>query len=167
MRATIPAMPAASPAVRRALPALLAALALGLAGCGESADTPRASSSPVPTVSPAATPAATPATTPSAAPVAPSPTSTLPAGIDQQLVIRYTGGVVEGDTGRVKVALGSRVRILVSSDVAEEGHLHTYDIDKLIPAGGSAEWVFTADIPGQIELELHEAKKSLVRLVIS
>jgi hypothetical protein len=87
--------------------------------------------------------------------------------VDQTISIAYAGGQITGDTGRVKVKLGSRVRIVVTSDVVEELHLHVYDVERAVAPGAPGEIVFTADVPGQIELELHEAGKPLVRLVIA
>lgn len=141
----------------RALAAVVASTLL-VAGCGDGGSTvatPPSASVPVPGVSPSAT-----------APTAGAPS--LPASdIDQDIAITYADGKASGDTGRVSVALGSRVRIVVSSDVAEELHLHVYDIKKVVTPGQAAELVFTADVPGQVELELEQARTTLVRLVIS
>lgn len=147
-----------TPARRLALSLPVALAATLLAGCGDGGSTV------------ATPPAATPATTPSTGAVTPTPTGTAVAtpgsDIDQDIVLGYAAGTVTGG-GRVKVALGSKVRIVVTSDIAEELHLHVYDVTELVTPGQPAEIVFTADVPGQVELELERSRTTLVRLVIS
>jgi hypothetical protein len=143
-------------------PAPVLALALTLAGgltaCGgEDATVSAPSTAPAPVV-----------TGSTAAPEPTSVASGIPTpDVDQQIALTYAGGKVTGDTGRVPVRLGSKVRIVVTSDVAEELHLHVYDREVPVQPGVPAEIVFTADVPGQVALELHEAGTVLVRLVIS
>lgn len=72
-----------------------------------------------------------------------------------------------GQTGRVKVALGTRLRITVTSDVADELHVHGYDLTQELSAGQSGSLEFVADKPGVIEVELERAKLPLTRLEIS
>lgn len=95
------------------------------------------------------------------------PSASPSSDVDQLLVLTYARGVVEGDSGRVQVALGSRVRIVVTSDVADELHLHVYDVTRQLAPGKPSEIVFTADVPGQVELELEGTRTTLARLVIS
>lgn len=85
---------------------------------------------------------------------------------DQVLSITVSGGAVSGDSGRQDIALGSTVAILVASDVAEEVHLHGYDVLVEAPEGGTAELVFTADIPGLFEVELEQSGELLVELAV-
>lgn len=139
-------------------PLLALALALTatlLAGCGDGGSTvatpPTTGTVPAPT---SATPSATPVAVPS-------------SDVDQDIALTYAAGGVTGDTGRVKVTLGSKVRIVVTSDVAEELHLHVYDVRKVVTPGQPTEILFTADVPGQVELELEQSRTTLVRLVIS
>lgn len=121
------------------------------------------------TVTPASPSASAPSPSSGATSRAPLATASgVPTSeVDQTLTLTVAGGKVSGDTGRVKVALGSRVRIVVTSDVAEELHLHVYDLEKAVSPGQPAELLFTADVPGQIELELHGSGQVLTRLVIS
>jgi hypothetical protein len=93
---------------------------------------------------------------------APAPTGAL-----HTLRVAYAGGQVTGDTGTVPVALGEQVRIEVTSDAAEEAHLHGYDEEVQVPAGGSAAIEFTADVPGEFELELHHSGAPLATLRVS
>jgi hypothetical protein len=136
--------------VRRA-PVLLLLLTLS-AACGGSSEP--AASSPLPSPSLAS----------SAAPVA----SSVPSDNAQQTVtLTVSGGKVTGQTGRVKVALGTRLRITVTSDAADEIHVHVYDLKQEVSANASASIEFVADKPGVIEVELERAGLSLTRLEIS
>ncbi|MDP3714221.1 MAG: hypothetical protein Q8R60_17240 [Mycobacteriales bacterium] len=142
--------------LRTPLPALALALtATLLAGCGDGGST-------VATPPTTGTATAPPSATPSATSVA------VPSSdVDQDISLTYAAGKVTGDTGRVTVTLGSKVRIVVTSDVAEELHLHVYDVKKVVTPGQPTEVLFTADVPGQVELELEQSRTTLVRLVIS
>ncbi|TCK21735.1 cupredoxin domain-containing protein [Pseudonocardia endophytica] len=84
----------------------------------------------------------------------------------QTLRIVAKGGQVTGDTGTVAVPAGREVRIQVTSDEAEEVHLHGYDKEALIPAGGTATLEFTADVPGEFELEFHHSGDTLATLQV-
>jgi hypothetical protein len=135
----------------RLVPVLLVLVPLAAACGGSSAP---AASSPLPSPSLAS----------SAAPVA----SSVPSDNAQQTIsLTVSGGKVTGQTGRVKVALGTRVRLTVTSDVADEIHVHVYDLKQEVSASASASIEFVADKPGVIEVELERAKLSLTRLEIS
>jgi hypothetical protein len=135
----------------RLVPVLLVLAPLA-ASCGGSSAP--AASSPLPSPSLAS----------SAAPVA----SSVPSDNAQQTIsLTVSGGKVTGQTGRVKVALGTRVRLTVTSDVADEIHVHVYDLKQEVSANASASIEFVADKPGVIAVELERAKLSLTRLEIS
>jgi hypothetical protein len=98
-----------------------------------------------------------------------TPPATAPASPAATQVVRvtYAGGQVGGDTGTVPVALGTALRLEVTSDVAEEAHLHGYDEEVQVPAGGTATIDLTADIPGEFEFELHHSGAALATLRVS
>jgi heme/copper-type cytochrome/quinol oxidase subunit 2 len=64
------------------------------------------------------------------------------------------------------VATGSPVTLVVTSDVADEVHLHGYDIEKELTPGTPATLQFTATLSGVFEVELHKANVVLVRLQV-
>lgn len=136
--------------VRLLVPA--AALAL-LTGCSAGNE---------PSAGSAASPA--PPTSPSSAPAAPSPASTPEGTV---IDVTYAGGQVTGVASRVPVGVGERVLLRVTSDVAEQIHVHGYDLDLDIPAGGTGEVEFVADQPGSWEVELHDAGRPLFQLRVS
>ena len=85
--------------------------------------------------------------------------------------INVKGGVIAGDVKSIEVAKGDTVRIVVSSDVADEIHLHGYDIEKEAAPGKPARFKFKADVEGAFELESHVAEDAgeeplLARLLV-
>jgi Cupredoxin-like domain len=82
------------------------------------------------------------------------------------IVVSVKDGKVSPKTHRVKVAVGSSVRILVSSDVDDEVHVHGFDIEREISAGQSVTIDFTADQTGVFEVETHESDLLLFQLQV-
>jgi len=72
--------------------------------------------------------------------------------------ISLTGGAIAGDVKSIEVAKGDTVRIVVSSDVEDEIHLHGYDIEREAAPGKPARFKFKADVEGAFELESHAAE---------
>lgn len=62
---------------------------------------------------------------------------------------------------------GEEIRFRVSSDAAEEIHVHGYDIAKGVPAGGSIEFEFPAEIEGIFEVELEELGTQIAELRVN
>jgi plastocyanin len=133
-------------------PVLSAALLLALSGCAgtDSSASPAAS-------------AASASSTSSAAELS-TTTPVPPAG--QQLAVQVAGGKVTGDTGRVPVPVGDHVTLTITSDVADEVHVHGYDLTTALTPGTPAELTFDATIPGVFEVELHEAGTVLLSLQV-
>lgn len=142
------------------LPALLLALATA---CSAGSDAAAPASSSPPTSSAASPSAATPsAVSPSASAPTPSPTADV-----QRLQLTVKGSSVTGDTGTVDVKLGRPVQLTVTSDVADEVHVHGVDIGTDVPAGGTVVIDFTQNAPGRFEVELESRKRVLTRLQVS
>ncbi len=59
-----------------------------------------------------------------------------------------------------------KVTLVVRSDVADEVHLHGYDLHKDVEAGGTARIVFIAKITGRFEAELEERKEQILDLSV-
>ncbi len=62
---------------------------------------------------------------------------------------------------------GERVRFKVQSDVADEVHVHGYDVMKDVRAGGSVSFDFPATIEGVFEAELERRKEQILELQVS
>jgi heme/copper-type cytochrome/quinol oxidase subunit 2 len=58
------------------------------------------------------------------------------------------------------------VVLSVSSDVADEIHVHGYDRKANVPAGATASVVFTANTPGVFPVELENSKRQLLQLQV-
>jgi hypothetical protein len=136
--------------LRAALVGLPLVLALPLTGCaGKAPDSPAA----------AASGSASGSTSSSA-----SGTSSSAA---QRIEVTFADGKASGDTGRVQVAVGTSVTLVVTSDVADEVHVHGYDKEAELSPGQPTEIEFDATIPGIFEVELHHASTVLRRLQVS
>ena len=68
---------------------------------------------------------------------------------------------------RVEVDLGSVVALMVTSDIAEEVHVHGYDILRAVSESQPAHFAFTATIPGVFEVEFEGSGRLLLQMEIS
>jgi hypothetical protein len=78
-----------------------------------------------------------------------------------RIELRFVGGAVVGGVARQAVPLGSTVQLVVSSDVADEVHLHGYDRKVDVPAGGTATLSLVANVPGVFDVELESRSTPL------
>lgn len=112
-----------------------------------------------------------PTNTTSVAPdLAASTTTTAAATTTSEAVriieVTFAGGQVVGGARRETVRIGERIRLRVTSDVADEVHIHTYDAKVAVVAGQPAELEVTATIPGRHEVELEKKRKQLLTLEV-
>ena len=114
-----------------------------LAGSGGD-DEETASTGAQPTATATETAAPEPTETPTPEPEPPLVTS------DKVTKLRFT----QGDT----------IRFRVRSDVADEVHVHGYDLMKDVEPGETVTFSFPADITGIFEIELESAGKQLAQL---
>ena len=146
------------------LPLVLALSAGLLAACaaGEpDATAPDSAAAPAPAATSATSAAGSPTPSAPASPsVAPSPTV-------RTIEVAYAGGAVTGTSGREEVPLGEPVVLRVTSDVAEQVHVHGYDAEQAVPAGGTVDIPVEATIPGVFEVELHDSGKVLFQLRVA
>ncbi|MCW3039116.1 MAG: hypothetical protein JWM31_1021 [Solirubrobacterales bacterium] len=114
------------------------------------------------TLGTASAPSVTPATgtTPATVTTAPAPAPAVPA-------IVVTGGKPDGGIQKIEVAKGDEVRFTVRSDVADEIHVHGYDLMKDVAKGGSVSFAFPAKIDGIFEVELENAGVQIAELRVS
>jgi len=101
------------------------------------------------------------------APSAPKPPPDGPSAT----VIELTGFEPAGGVVDVDATKGDPVRIVVHSDVADEIHIHGYDISRDAAPGKPARFQFDATIEGVFEIESHEAEHAgkdalIARLVV-
>lgn len=72
-----------------------------------------------------------------------------------------------GGVQTLEFSAGEEVRFRVSSDAAEEIHVHGYDIAKDVPAGGTIEFDFPAELEGIYEAELEGLGVQIAELRIN
>ena len=118
--------------------AIVAAIVLGSFGGDEPSSPTRAQATPTPAATGTAEPTAT---------SKPEPPLVTPGKITR---LRFT----QGDT----------VRFRVRSDVADEVHVHGYDLMKDVEPGKEVTFSVPADITGIFEIELENAGKQIAQL---
>lgn len=82
------------------------------------------------------------------------------------ITVEVADGQVVGGPQRLEVPVGEDVEMIVMSDVADEVHVHGYDLHEDVPAGGGVTVGFTADVPGVFEVELEERGLQLLTLEV-
>jgi hypothetical protein len=92
--------------------------------------------------------------------------STADSGGDVPTIVVRNGEPV-GGVQELEFNAGEDVRFRVSSDQAEEIHVHGYDISQDVSAGGTTEFDFPAEIEGIFEAELEELGVQIVELRIN
>ena len=125
-------------------------------------DSPAGDAAQTTGVAPAATdPASTPEATGAAEPAVAAPKAKPKFVVIRARALKPVGGVKE-----VTVKKGDTVRLAVSSDRADEGHLHGYDISRPVGPGKTARYTFKAKIEGIFELELEQAGVQIASLKV-
>lgn len=81
--------------------------------------------------------------------------------------IEVRDGEPVGGIQTLEFSAGEEVRFRVSSDEAEEIHVHGYDIAKDVPAGGTIEFDFPAELEGIYEAELEGQGVQIAELRIN
>jgi plastocyanin len=100
-----------------------------------------------------------------------APTTTTPAApepevaADEQITVR--NGKPAGGVKELSYNSGDRIRFVVTSDIADEVHVHGYDIAKDVAAGSSVRFDFPAKLEGVFEVELEGRKQQIAELRVS
>jgi hypothetical protein len=136
----------------------LAATALIVAGCGGSTGTETSSSAASGSSGTSGPPASTAA-----------PQLTDDQSPPTRLVVDVTisGGEVTPTNEPLQGAVGEPIVIRVNSDAADQLHVHsnpehTFAVE---PKSGQ-QFQFTVDVPGKVDVELHELKKTVATITV-
>lgn len=128
----------------------LAAAALLTAGCGGSEGADSTSASPSPST------------------VSPSDMTNEQAP-PSRLVIDVTikGGTVTPTNEQLQAAVKEQIVIRVNSDVADELHVHsnpehTFNVE----AKPAQSFQFTVDVPGRVDIELHQLNQTIATIAV-
>jgi hypothetical protein len=84
----------------------------------------------------------------------------------QIIKVAVKGGKVLPSAHREKVPQGDTVRLVVTTDTADEVHVHGYDLKKDVAAGKTGTLEFVADQSGVFEVELEAAALQLLQLEV-
>lgn len=88
---------------------------------------------------------------------------------NDQLIIDVTieGGEVTPTNERFSGRVGEPIRIRVNSDAADELHVHSIPEHtfRVEPRAGQT-FEFTVDVPGQVEIELHELHRTIATVQV-
>ncbi|MDQ1625053.1 MAG: hypothetical protein QOJ49_551 [Actinomycetota bacterium] len=83
-----------------------------------------------------------------------------------EIVVSVVNGKVSPPTHRVKVSKDTHIRLLVTSDKADEVHVHGYNIERPLAAGKQVSIEFVANQVGLFEIETHKSGLQLVQLEV-
>ncbi|MDX6652790.1 MAG: hypothetical protein QOJ38_1571 [Solirubrobacterales bacterium] len=95
-----------------------------------------------------------------------SPPATQPGSVAKVATVTVRDAKPVGGIQRLTFQKGGRVRFEVVSDIADEIHVHGYDLMKDVPAGGSVSFDFPASIDGVFEVELEGRKQQIAELTV-
>lgn len=135
-------------------------LVAGLAACGSgAASTSETSSS---SASSSASTASSSAPSPSGSSSASS--SSSPA--QRTVTVTVTGSRVTPAPRTVELAVGETMTLTVTSDHADQLHVHGFDIEKELPAGTPVSVELTGESPGVYEVETHHPELRLLKIAV-
>ncbi len=137
---------------------VLIPLVLVLSACGDDEE-PAAPASTITTT------AATSPTSAASGPTTTTPTTTTTTVAGQVVSVTVRGGQVQGPS-RQRVERNEMVTVRVTSDVADEIHVHGYNRTVPVAAGATAEVSFLVNIPGVFEVEFERSHKLLFTLEV-
>jgi len=93
-------------------------------------------------------------------------TTTTAAEKPTEVKVVVVNGSPQGGIVRQTVNKDDQVVLVVTSDVADEIHLHGYDKAKDVAAGGTIRLPFKATIPGRFEAELESRGVQIAEITV-
>ncbi|MBM7417209.1 hypothetical protein [Rhodococcoides corynebacterioides] len=133
---------------RRAVVVGLAALAL--AGCSQAEQETEATPQQV-----------------SSAPVASVAASDVPRITPTTLDVSIVDGEVTPVDQRLEGRVGEEILVTVSSDAEDEIHVHSVPEHSFpVAVGDNQQFRFTVDVPGSVDVELHEADVTVATVLV-
>jgi hypothetical protein len=97
--------------------------------------------------------------------VAEESASTASTGL-RTITIAVENGAPVGGIQRPTVERGEQVALDVRSDIADDVHLHGYDLSEEVKPGSRARIVFVADLPGRFVVELESRHLQIAQLEV-
>ena len=93
-------------------------------------------------------------------------TSTSASSVPASQTINVVNGQPQGGVKTVSFKKNDQVVLKVNSDVADEIHVHGYDLMKDVEKGGSVTFNFKGTIEGRFEVELEDAGTQIANLEV-
>ena len=93
-------------------------------------------------------------------------TTTTAAEKPTEVKVVVVNGSPQGGIVRQTVSKDDQVVLVVTSDVADEIHLHGYDKARDVAAGGTIRLPFKATIPGRFEAELESRGVQIAEITV-
>jgi heme/copper-type cytochrome/quinol oxidase subunit 2 len=93
-------------------------------------------------------------------------TATTAAPEATRLVVTIRGGEPVDGIVRAEARKGDPVVVIVRSDVADEVHVHGYDLMADVAPGKPVRIEFTANLTGRFEIELEGRGKQIAQLTV-
>jgi Cu-Zn family superoxide dismutase len=84
-----------------------------------------------------------------------------------EATIMVANGEPVGGIQELEYDAGDRIAFRVESDVADEIHVHGYDLMQEVPAGGFVTFDFPAEIEGIFEVELEGRKEQIAEIRVN
>ena len=128
------------------------ALALSLTACGGTGDDP------------AGTPSGPPSSASTSSSSSSSPSSSSSAG--RTVTITVTGTKVTPAPSTVDLPVGESLTLTVTSDHADELHIHGFEVEKELTAGTPLSVTVTGKQPGVYEVETHHPELRLMKIAV-
>jgi heme/copper-type cytochrome/quinol oxidase subunit 2 len=91
-------------------------------------------------------------------------TAETPSAVRIRIQARGDGS---GSIRRVTIERDQRLTLIVSSDVADEVHVHGYDLMADVAPGSPARISFEASVPGRFDVELESRAIQIAELRVS
>ena len=92
-----------------------------------------------------------------------STSSGAPQGAPETVIdVNIAGGNVTPTNGQFQAKVKEPIELRVTSDAADELHVHSVPEHTFtVKPGPNQEFTFTVDVPGRVEVELHELDKTV------
>lgn len=161
--------------MRKAVPtrvltaALAASCLLALSACGDNDEQVGTDGLPPAAETTSAAPVEPTTEAPTTAPTSAAPSVAATPSV-RQVVIDVKDGKPTGDTGLIEVGVDEPFQVVVTSDVAEEVHVHTETragFSGDVTAGGTVTVDAVVKNPGRYEIEFEESGLVLARLQVT
>jgi hypothetical protein len=84
----------------------------------------------------------------------------------RSFTVTIAGGKPVGGIKPLTANKGDTIRLTIRSNVADEIHIHGYDLHQTVTAGGSVTFQFKATIDGNFVIELESRSEQIAALTV-